>query len=167
MPLFPVHRLPGLFACLLSATLVACGGGGSEVEPIAAPLTSPSSEIAVLRLAGNFYGDWPVQSYVARTESEWSRIWDLHDPMQSPAPERPVVDFSAYTVAGVSLGWAPFGCDWLEIFRITDEPEQVRVEYRRVDASPLTACTANLVPLVAFVKIPATIKPIVFEQAGR
>jgi len=147
-----------LVACLTLLMFAACGGDDSPV---------PRIEIAVLRLEGNFYGSWPVQSYVARTGSEWSRIWDLHDPLQSPVPARPVVDFASYTVAGVSQGWGPSGCDGLEVPRITDEPEQVRVEYRRLVVSPLVGCTAALVPLVIFVKIPATTKPVVFEQTAR
>jgi len=139
MPLFPVRRVPGLFACLLSATLVACGGG-SEVEPTSLP--SPSSQIAVLPLEG-VHGSWPVQSYVARTDSEWSRIWDLQGPNLSPAFARPVVDFAAYTVAGVSQGMAGSGCDGLEVLRITDEPEQIRIEYRRLVVPPLTGCSAG------------------------
>ena len=146
-----------LLAGLALLMFAACGGGGdSPVPPI---------EIAVLRLEGNFYGNWPVQSYVARTDSEWSRIWDLHDPMQSPVPARPVVDFAAYTIAGISQGWGPTGCDGLVILRITDEPEQVRVAYRRLVVPAFAVCTASLVPLLIFVKIPATAKPIVFEPA--
>src|SRR6185369_12987208 len=122
-PTNPMHRT--LLALTLAATLVGCGGG-SEVEPTSLP--SPSSQIAVLPLEGDSYGKWPVQSYVARTDSEWSQIWDLHDSLQSPPPARPVVDFTAYTVAGVSQGGAGSGCDGLEVLRITDEPEQVRVE---------------------------------------
>src|SRR5688572_12448561 len=102
--------LRGLLACLLSALLVACGGG-SDAPSGAAALSAEPADIPIAYVEGNFYGDWPVQSYVARTEPEWSRIWDLHDPMQEPAPEKPAVDFSVHTVVGVSLGWGPSGCD--------------------------------------------------------
>jgi hypothetical protein len=156
MPLFPVPRLPGFLACLLSAMLVACGGGG----------TSPSTEIAFLPIEGNFNGNWPVNSYVARTDSEWSQIWDLQGPKLSPPPPRPVVDFAAYTIVGASLGGGPTGCYSMDIPRITDEADQIRVEFRQVVALPPIACSQGGVSLVIFVKIPATTKPIVFQQVG-
>jgi hypothetical protein len=155
MPLFPARRLPSFFACLLFATLVACGGGG------------PPNEIAFLPIEGNFTGNWPVNSYVARTDSEWSQIWDLQGPKLSPPPARPVIDFAAYTVVGASLGFGPTGCYGMDIPRIADEADQIRVEFRRLVAPPPTGCSQGLVSLVIFVKIPATTKPIVFEQVGR
>jgi hypothetical protein len=124
------------------------------------------NDIAFSRVEGNFYGDWPAQNYVARTEAQWTQIWDQHDPLQWPAPTTPAVDFSAFTVVGLSLGWGPSGCHGLAITRITEEPAQLRVEYRRWAPQPTDICTASLVPLVAFVKIPATAKPVVFTEAG-
>ena len=168
MSLLSTRPLRGLLAGLLSALLVACGGGSDAPAP-AAPLATLSSEIPVVYLQGDFYGNWPVQSYVARTEAEWRQIWDQHDPQQIPAPEMPVVDFALHTVVGVSLGWGADGCHGFQIVRIMEEAEQIRVEYRHTfpdwgTGSPQFFCTMALVPLVGFAKIPATAKPIVFTQ---
>lgn len=168
MSLLSAPRLRGLLACVLSTLLVACGGG-SDVPSGAGPLSAEASEIPVSQVEGNFYGNWPVQNYVARTDAQWRQIWDRHDPLQIPAPEMPVVDFSVNTVVGVSLGWGADGCHGLQIVRIMEDTEQIRIEYRHTfpdwgTAAPQFACTMSLVPLVAFVKIPATVKPIVFAQ---
>lgn len=142
-----------------NATYYLSGGAvGYTAEPLA-------SDVPFARLGGNFYGDWPVQNHVARTQAQWSQIWDQHDPMQSPTPEKPVVDFSAHTVVGVSMGWGPSGCDGVEIVRIAQEPGQLRVVYRRTIVPPMVACTTAMVPLITFVTIPATAEPVVFELA--
>lgn len=76
----------------------------------------------------------------------------------------PEVDFSIYTVVGVSLGWGSSGCDGLRIAQIREDEFQVRVLYQRVVPTAGLGCTASLVPLVAFVKIPATAKQVLFAQ---
>jgi hypothetical protein len=118
-------------------------------------------EIAFAPIEGQF-GVWPVQSYVARTESQWSQMWEMH----APAHARPRVDFSVNTVVGVSLGQGPNGCSKLEIPRVTEEVDEMRVEYRVADVPPDAMCTQALVPLRAFIAIPATSKPIIFQRAG-
>ena len=138
MPSISARRLPFLFACVLSAALVACGGGGPKRSPLAAPLSSQMTLISAVPLVVNSHGAWPVQDFVARTETEWSQIWDQPAPMGSPDPAEPAVvpeptvDFSAYTVIGVSLGIGSNGCDGIEFLRITDEIVQIRAEYRRL-----------------------------------
>ncbi len=165
-PTLPLKTLRAIAACLISATtaalLTACGGG-SDAPSAETPFQA--REIAVVPLTG-VDGSWPAQNYVARTPSEWNKVWNLRDATPSPAPEIPAVDFSANTIAGVSLGWGGTPCTPLEISRVTEEAEQIRIEYRQAVQPPEIGCIQMTVPLVAFVKLPATAKPIVFEQAG-
>lgn len=146
-----------LMGALVVAAFVSSCGGGSDFQP---------RDLAYSYVEGDFYGDWPVQVYAARTRPEWIAIWDHHDPLQYPPPDMPEVDFSAYTVAGISLGWGASGCHGMAIDQVREEESQVRVTYRRVLPGPLMICTASLVPLVAFLKIPATTKPVLFNESG-
>ncbi len=169
------RTLRALAACLIAAStaalLTACGGGGSD---------APSTEIAFVPMTshGDWVvedyvirsGNWPVQDYVIRTESQWSELWSQsYFSMPAPVAQlvnyRPPVEFAVHTVAGVSLGVAPNGCTSLEISRVTEEPGQVQVEYRR-RVQDYVGCVAAPAPLLAFVKIPATAKPVVLVETG-
>jgi hypothetical protein len=138
-----------------TAFVMACGGG-SEFEP---------RDLSFSPVEGSFYGDWPVQSYVVRTRPEWIAVWSQHDSLQFPPPQMPEVDFLGYTIVGISLGWGPSGCHGLRIAKVREEQLQVRVFYQRVIPDAGAICTASEVPLVAFVKIPATAKEVLFAQS--
>jgi hypothetical protein len=151
MPTLSIRLLRTCCVCVASAVLIACGGGSGD----------DSTDISFARVQGDFPGGWPVQTYVARMDEEWSQIWSLHVPNFSPAP-KPLIDFTAYTLVGVSLGLGSNGCESLQITRVTERPEGIEVDYRRLAVSTGQGCTANLVPLVDFVEIGATTKPITF-----
>jgi len=155
MPILSIHPWRASCACLLSAALVACGGGSND-DP---------KDIPFARVQGDFFGTWPVQTYVARSDSEWSQVWNQFVPNFEPPVPRPVVDFSAYTVVGISLGWGSNGCDGVAISRVTETSSEIDVEYRRLSALPGQGCGASLVPLIDFVEIAATTKPVVFSAS--
>jgi hypothetical protein len=138
----------------MSAALIACGGGSTD-EP---------REIPFARVQGDFSGEWAVKTYVARSDSEWIQIWNQFVPNFDPAP-RPVVDFSNNTVVGISLGSGSNGCEAVAISRVTETSSEIDVEYHRSSALPGQLCGATLVPLVDFVEISATTKPIVFSAS--
>lgn len=148
----------GRLACTLIAVASVAGcGGGSDSE---------IRDLSFSPLEANLYGEWPVQTYVVRTRAELVATWAQHDSLQSPPAEMPEVDFSAYTVVGVSLGWGPSGCHGLRIARAFETRSDVRVLYQRLVPTGAGLCTGSLVPLVAFVKIPATLKPVAFAETG-
>jgi len=122
-------------------------------------------EVPFARLEADLYGDWPARTYVARNDAEWTAIWEQHDPLQTPPPARPAVDFSASTLVGVSEGWGPNGCYALLITRVSEHSAQVQVEYAVSTPPAEGVCTQALVPLVSFARIPATGKPVVFMKA--
>jgi hypothetical protein len=152
MSILSIRLVRASCACLMSAALISCGGGSND-EP---------KDIPFARVQGDFFGDWPVQTYMARTDSEWTRVWNLFVPNFPPAP-KPVVDFSANTVVGISLGWGSSGCEGLAISRVTEKSAEIDVEYHRSSAPTGQGCTTGVVPLVDFVEISTTTKPIVFS----
>jgi hypothetical protein len=152
------RQLPGisrrtLSLALLSALATGCGGG-----------TSGPAALALAQIAGDFNGEWPVQTYVARNAAEWTQIWASHKSFSIPSPAMPVIDFLAYTVAGVALGWRPSGCYGMQIVGATETDSAVTIQYRELIAPQGVACTAALVFLVQFVAIPRTDKPVTFVQ---
>jgi hypothetical protein len=155
MPILSIRLLRASCVCAVSAVLVACGGGSGD----------DSTDIPFARVQGDFSGSWPVQTYVARTDAEWSQIWSQHVPNFSLTP-KPVIDFTAFTVVGISLGLGSNGCDGLEITRVAERPNEIEVDYHRLPVSSGQGCTANLVPLVDFVEIGATSKPIIFVSVS-
>ena len=155
MTVFSIRLLRATCACLLSASLIACGGGTND-EP---------KDIPFARVQGDFFGEWPVQTYVARSDSEWSQVWNQFVSYFEPPAPKPVVDFSAYTVVGISLGWGFNGCEGVAISRVMETSTEIDVEYRRLSALPGQGCTASVVPLIDFVEISATTKPVVFSAS--
>jgi hypothetical protein len=151
MPTLSIRLLRTSCVCVISAVLIACGGGSGD----------DSTDIPYARVQGDFSNSWPVQNYVARSDAEWSQIWSQQAPNFSPIL-KPVIDFTAYTVVGVSLGLGSNGCEGVQITRVTERPDEIEVDYRRLAVSTGQACTANLVPLVDFIEIGATTKPITF-----
>jgi hypothetical protein len=142
-----------LAVALLCAFATACGDGTTE-----------SIALAMAQIPGDFYGEWPVQTYVARNAAEWAQIWASHKPLTIPVPVMPVVDFSAYTVVGIALGRRPSGCYATEIVDATGTESQITVQFRELTPPPGVGCTAALVFPVQFVTIPRTDKPVTFVQ---
>jgi hypothetical protein len=142
-----------LIAVLLCASIVGCGGG--EPEVVALPLAP---------LPGDFFGEWPVQTYVARTPSEWQQIWDAHTSLAFPPPAIPIVDFGMSTVVGVALGFRPSGCNAMQIVGATDSASEVLVQFRELLPPPGVGCAGVVVFLVQFATIPKTDKPVKFIQ---
>jgi hypothetical protein len=155
MPILSIGLLRASCACLMSASLIACGGGTND-DP---------RDIPFARVQGDFFGNWPVQTYVARSDAEWSQVWNLFVPNFEPPSPKPVVDFSAHTVVGISLGWGSNGCEAVAISRVTETSTEIDVEYHRSSALPGQLCGASLVPLEDFVEISATTKPVVFSAS--
>lgn len=113
-------------------------------------------------LAGNFYGEWPVKTYVARTNAEWEAVWLEHNPLQSPVPSMPSVDFQTNSVLGVSLGWG--NCESVSISRVAREGNTHWVEYRRSTLQPGAGCAAVQSPLITFVLVPAPVEEAIFMK---
>jgi hypothetical protein len=150
--LFPLHQSRRTFlASMLSVTIAACGGG----EP---------GDLALAPVPGDFYGEWPIQAYVARSRSEWAQIWASHKSYAFPAPTMPEVDFDAYSVVGVAMGWRPSGCNGMQIVSATESSSEVVVQYRELEPPSGVGCTGAFVFLVQFATIPKTSKPVNFLQ---
>ena len=138
-----------------SIALLAGCGGGSEFQARDLPLAA---------VQGDFYGDWPVAQYVIHTQAEWAAAWARHDSWQSPVPDLPQVDFAVNTVVGVTLGWAPDSCYGLRVDGVREEETRITFTYHRTAPGPAALCLGSISPLVAFVAIPATSKPVVFIE---
>jgi hypothetical protein len=115
-------------------------------------------------IPGDFFGEWPVRTYVARTQSEWEQVWAAHTPFVFPPPTIPTVDFSSYTVVGVALGSRPSGCNGMQIVDAKESASEVLVQFRELIPPPGAGCTAAIVFLVEFATIPKTSKPVNFVQ---
>jgi len=83
-----------------------------------------------------------------------------------PEVTAPQIDFSAMVVVGVMAGFGSNGCAGLSILRAVEETTRIRVEYVQSDGTvpPGTACSAELVQLVSFVKLPYSTKPVAFVR---
>jgi hypothetical protein len=142
----------------IMAALAACGGSDGPIE------------LAFARVAGLASGlnlaVWPAGSYQARSAGAWQAIWALQQTFGTPPSPVPLVDFGHDMVVGVSEGLGSSGCDSLSITHVTESDTEVEVDYVRsgLHIDPTHACAGVVVPLVDFVIIEQSDKPVRFVR---
>lgn len=145
-----------LASVLLSAALVACGGG-EGFQP---------RELSMTRLGFAWAPTELRQTYALRNEAEWQAAWLAHEPRTTPPAMRPAVDFSRQMVLGLTQGSGPNGCHGLSIRRVVEQAEQIQVQYAVTVPASDAGCTQAIVPLTDFVVVERLDKPVAFVPAG-
>ncbi|MBH9551942.1 hypothetical protein [Inhella gelatinilytica] len=135
-------------------TLVGCGGG-SEDEPVL---------LALDRIVQPWSLTTLQESYVLRTEADWQRVWNLHQPATFAPVPLPRVDFNQFMVLGLTLGTGANGCYGLSIQRVLATSSQAVVEYRFMEPGPNSACTLALVPLTDFAVVRRIDGPVLYRR---
>jgi hypothetical protein len=143
------------------AALAACGGSDGPIE------------LAFARVAGLTSGlnlaTWPAGSYQARSAGAGQGLWALPQTVGTPSSPVPIVDFGLVMVVGVSEGLGSSGCDSLSITHVTESDTEVEVDYVRTalhfDPAHPVGCAAVVVPLVDFVTIRQSDKPVRFVRS--
>jgi hypothetical protein len=150
-------------ASALFAGLLAGCGGGSDALPAELPFDR-------VRQATQ-YGFWPEQAYVFTTDAQWASAWASYiSGSVIGTVERPAVDFSKRNLLGVSRGWGNNGCWALNITRVVETTQQIRVEYVQTKGPPpgvTLACTLAIVPMADFVTVPKSDKAVVYIELAR
>lgn len=108
-------------------------------------------------------GYWPAGTYVARNQAEWEQVWTALKPaswnaLASPTP--PTFNFSRFMVLGVSLGEGT-DCGAFNILRVIEEDQALRVEHG-FWYQPDRSCAAIISPILRFVAVPRSDKPVYF-----
>lgn len=144
-----------LVAALLVALIASCAGGGE----------SPRESVPVVPVQGaSWYAEWPLRTYVIRSQEEWQAAWAEVKSVGNPPPHLPVVDFTKSAVVGASIGWAG-NCKRLSIRQIQRRGTDYHVEYGFGEPPPRNAgCTALVVPAYAFALVPAPVDHVTFER---
>jgi hypothetical protein len=139
----------------LAALLTACGGSDSPAE------------VAFARVRVNF-ASWPSGFYQARNAQAWQAIWAQRQDPRIPPSAVPVIDFGRDMVVGVSEGLGSSGCEGLQITHVTESDSEVLVDYvrsaPRFDPANPIGCTGAIVPLVDFVTVKQSDKPVRFAR---
>lgn len=145
-----------LVAALLSALIASCGGGGE----------SPLEAVPVVPVRGaSWYAEWPVRTYVIRSQQEWQAAWAEVKNIGNPPPPLPAVDFTQNAVVGASIGWTGNACTPFSIRHIERRGADYQVEYGFGEPPPRDAgCVAIIVPAYAFALVPAPVDHATFER---
>lgn len=145
-----------LVAALLIALLASCGGSG---EP-------PIEDVAVVPVQGaSWYAEWPVRSYVIRSQEEWEAAWAEVKSIGNPPPPLPAVDFTQSVVVGASIGWTGNACTVFRIHQIQRRGTDYQVEYGFGEPPPPnTGCVAIIVPAYEFALVPVPVGNVTFER---
>ena len=106
--------------------------------------------------------DLPRQA-VARTESEWSALWQQH----AGAKPLPKVDFARRTVVAVFLGSRPSAGYRVEISGTRQEGKTLIVEWREVRPPADSLLAQVLTSPAHLVSIPKFDGEITFAKAGK
>lgn len=148
----PVRRL---LAVLLIALLTSCGGGG---EP-------PTEVVPVVPVKGAaWYAEWPIRTYVIRSQEDWEAAWAEVKSIGNPPPPLPAVDFTQTSVVGASLGWTG-ACRVFRIHQIQRRGTDYQVEYGFGEPPPPnTGCVAIIVPAYEFALVPVPVGNVTFER---
>ncbi|MBI3491300.1 MAG: protease complex subunit PrcB family protein [Acidobacteria bacterium] len=97
---------------------------------------------------------------VARTEAEWTALWQQH----SPDRRRPAVDFSKEMVVGVFLGSRPTAGYQLEILSAAPDGAAFVVRYRQMDPPPGAVTAQVITSYYHLVAVPKTSATVRFEK---
>lgn len=154
-----VATSPALLAACLLASLLSSAGCGEGAPSTQADIpTEPVPEV--------LQRQWPQGDFVFRTAQAWSDAWSAAPSLVIPESMPPQIDFSSKVVIGVDRGWGTSGCAGLSIRRAVEEDTRIVVEYSQSEGTPPpnAGCTAVMVQLVDFAKIPYTNKPVAFVR---
>jgi hypothetical protein len=104
-----------------------------------------------------------AKQVVARTEAEWTRLWQQH----APDRPRPAVDFSREMVVGVFMGSRPNAGYSTAILGTTTANGALIVRYTEAQPKPGTVSAQILTFPYHLVAIPkATVTDVKFEKAA-
>ena len=106
--------------------------------------------------------DLPRQA-VARTDTEWSVLWQQHSGAKPP----PKVDFTKRTVVAVFLGSRPSAGYSVEISRTRQEGKTLIVEWREVRPSADSLLAQVITSPAVVASIPRFDGDIKFEKAAK
>lgn len=145
-----------LVTALLLALIVSCGGGGE----------SPLESVAVVPVQGvAWYAEWPVRTYVIRSQEEWHAAWAEVKSIGNPPPPLPAVDFTQDAVIGASIGWTGNACTPFGIRQIQRRGSDYQVEYGFGEPPARdAACVAMIIPAYSFAQVPAPVDHVTFER---
>jgi hypothetical protein len=143
---------------LCASLLAGCGGSGD----------SPPFDLPFDRVRqATPYGPWPEQSFVFTTDAQWASAWAAYTNGFPFVPvQRPAVDFSKHNLLGISRGYGRTGCWGLNITRVVENTQQIRVDYVQTKGppGPNILCTQAIVPMADFVTVPKSSKPVVYNE---
>lgn len=113
----------------------------------------------------HWYAEWPVRTYVIRSQDEWQAAWAEVKSIGNPPPPLPVMDFAHNVVIGASIGWTGNACTAFGIRKIQRQGTDYQVEYGFGEPPPPdAACMAVIVPAYAFAIVPAPVGRVTFER---
>jgi hypothetical protein len=127
-------------ACVFSG----CGGGDATSDGTDIPFTTIASPCNSNVTAS--------EGVVARSQGEFSAVWDRCYANTSSPPPPPVIDFDVQQVIGFFLGVRPDGCHSVSITRINQATDRLVVVYKERVAG--TLCTQALVYPAHLVMVP-------------
>ncbi|WP_158004175.1 hypothetical protein [Acidovorax sp. Root275] len=109
--------------------------------------------------------EWPNAEYVVRTQQQWDEIWAMGklepNPRDAESIGTPKVDFSQFTLVGVSRGKQSHGCTSLNIKFVIRRGKRIDVHFTdpenaRRTYGAMTVCPAVVTYLNDWVLIPRT-----------
>ncbi len=154
----PVLRGARTAAVLFLATLVvACGGGSGDhlQEPV---------PVVFERMQEEFSGTYARGEYVLRTQSELEAAWRLAPQQFGQSMPIPVVDFTRYSIVGISLG-VGMRCDVPLVTRVASKGDALLVHYKTNEGTGVTSLgCVHQWRLSDFVRVPAFSGAVTFER---
>lgn len=134
--------------------LTACGGSDSD-DPVPVAFESMQETFSRTHARGE---------YVLRTQAELEAAWSVAPQQFGEPMAMPIVDFSQYSIVGISLG-AGIRCNIPIITRVTAYGDDIVVSYRSNEGTGVTtlACLHQW-RLSDFARIPAVRGNVTFER---
>lgn len=124
-----------------------------------------ASSIAFVTLAqGAQSGIVHPAQRVIKTPREWVALWQQHIAQHLSQPSPPPVEFSSEMIVGIFLGQRPTGGYAVEISRIVQEGQAVKVYYQETAPPPGTFVTQALTQPFHIVKLKRLELPLFFQR---
>ena len=100
---------------------------------------------------------------VIRSEERWREVWEQHRAVTMPPPSPPQIDLDQEMVIAVFLGARPTGGFGIEIKRITQRGQALRVLVEETAPDPKALVTQALTFPSHLVRIRRFVLPVEFE----